>query len=288
MVGSVVAAQPSAIGPADRIYRNGVIFTAVADHPGAEALAIRDGRIVYVGGNAGAAPFVGAATVSVDLKGGFLMPGLINGHMHPLAAGAQLMKCGLDYAPLTIAELQQRVQACLDRTAAKEPDGWLEVVSWFQESMRPAGVKTSRATLDALKTSRPIIVRSSFGHTVLANTRALEIARITASTPDPLGGKIWREDGGGPTGLLEDAAFAVFDSLLPKATAEENAAAAAAALKAMNAQGVTSFLDAAAAPEDMAAFAAVRRAGGLTARAHFAPLIEPAQRATPRARWRGW
>ena len=150
--------------PADRVYRNGVIFTADARNGTAEALAIRDGRIVYVGSNQGLAPFVGAATVSVDLKGKFLMPGLVDGHMHPLEAGRQLLKCSLNYESLTIAELQQRVQACLDHDASNDPDAWLEVVSWFQESMRPAGVKTSRATLDVLKTDpadyRPLLFRT--------------------------------------------------------------------------------------------------------------------------------
>jgi predicted amidohydrolase YtcJ len=264
-------------GLADRVYRNGVIFTADERNGTAEALAIRDGRVVYVGSNQGVAAFVGAATAVVDLKGRFLMPGLIDGHMHPLEAGGQLLKCGLKYDSLTIAEMQQRIQSCIDHESSKEPDSWLEVVSWFQESMRPAGVKTSRATLDVLKTTRPIIVISSFGHTALANTRALALARITASTPDPIGGKIWRDARGEPTGLLEDAAYEVFSKLLPKSTAEENVVAATVALKAMSQQGVTSFLDAAASPEAIAAFAAVRRAGGLTARAHFAPVISPAE-----------
>ena len=263
--------------PADRVYRNGVIFTADAAHTTAEALAIRDGRIVYVGGNQGVAAFVGPATVSVDLKGKFLMPGLVDGHMHPLEAGAQLMKCSLNYEPLTVAEMQQRIQACLDHETSKEPDAWLEVVSWFQESMRPAGVKTSRATLDALKTTRPVLVISSFGHTALANTRALALAKITASTPDPVGGKIWRDSNGEPTGLLEDSAYEGFFALLPKSTAEENTAAATAALKAMRKQGVTSFLDAAASAESIAAFTVVHKNGGLTARAHFAPVISPAE-----------
>ena len=114
-----------------------------------------------------------------------------------------------------MSELQQRVQGCLDQTKSQEPNTWLEVVSWFQESMRPAGVKTSRATLDVLNTKRPIIVRSSFGHTVLANSRALALAKISAATPEPLGGKIWRDANGEPTGLLEDAAFDVFRQLCP-------------------------------------------------------------------------
>jgi predicted amidohydrolase YtcJ len=272
-----IAGAQATNGPADRVYRNGVIFTADAQHRTAEALAIRAGRIVYVGSNQGLAPFVAGATVTVDLKGRFLMPGLVDGHMHPLEAGLQLLKCSLDYEPLTVGELQQRVQTCLDQATSKDPDAWLEVVSWFQESMRPAGVKTSRATLDALKTTRPILVRSSFGHTVLANTRALKLAKITASTPDPIGGKIWRDAAREPTGLLEDAAFAVFSTLLPKPAAADNMAGATAALKAMNRQGVTSFLDAVAPEVDITAFAAVRQAGRLTARAHFAPPIEPSE-----------
>jgi predicted amidohydrolase YtcJ len=137
----------------------------------------------------------------VDLNGRFLMPGLVDGHLHPLFAGQMLRKCNLNYESLTVAELQKWVQACLDKTRSQEPDGWLEVVNWFQESMRPAGVKTSRAILDVLKTSRPIIVRSSMGHTVLANSRALSLAKITKTTPEPAGGKIWRDaDGAIPLG----------------------------------------------------------------------------------------
>lgn len=278
---TLFGASPS--GAADRVYRNGVIFTADARNSTAEALAIRDGRIIYVGSAQGLAPLIGAATVSTDLKGKFLMPGLVDGHMHPLEAGRQLLQCSLNYESLTIAELQQRVQACLDHSASRDPNAWLEVVSWFQESMRPAGVKTSRATLDVLKTTRPIIVRSSFGHTVLANTRALALAGITTGTPDPIGGKIWRDAGGEPTGVLEDAAYEVFSDLLPRPTAQEDVTAAKAALAAMNRQGVTSFLDAAAAAEDMAAFAAVRRSGGLTVRAHFAPVIAPTEAGDPNA-----
>ena len=276
MAAPVLAAE-QVVDPADRVYLNGVIFTADARNSSATALAIRDGRILYVGTEAGLARYIGPATVKVDLQRRFLMPGLVDGHMHPLEAGATLLKCNLNYASLTVAELQRGIQACVEQTRAAEPDGWLEVVGWFQESMLPAGVKTSRATLDALHTKRPIIVRSSFGHTVLANSRALTLARITAATPDPVGGKIWRDAAGEPTGLLEDAAHHGFDSLLPQPTAAENVEAAAKALDAMQRQGVTSFLDASAEPENLVAFATLRKSGRLTARAHFAPVIAPSE-----------
>jgi predicted amidohydrolase YtcJ len=268
-------AAEQASGPADRVYLNGVVFTADARSSTASALAIRDGRILYVGSDAALARYIGPLTVKVDLQGRFLMPGLIDGHMHPVEAGGTLLKCNLHYASLTVAEMQQGIAACIEQTKAAEPDDWLEVVSWFQENMRPAGVKTGRATLDTLATKRPIIVRSSFGHTVLANSRALQLAKITAATPDPVGGKMWRDAAGEPTGLLEDAAHHVFDTLLPKPTPVQDVEAAAKALDAMKQQGVTSFLDAAAPRENLVAFATLRKAGKLTARAHLAPLINP-------------
>jgi len=271
------AASPTA----DRVYRNGTVYTADAHGSIVEAVAIREGHIVYLGNNAGVVSYIGPATKVTDLQGGFLMPGLVDGHLHPLEAGLKLANCSLDYQSLTVAELEERVQACLDKSQGQEPDGWLEVVNWFQESMRPAGVKTNRATLDVLKTSRPIIVVSSFGHTALVNSRALALAKITKTTPEPPGGKIWRDADGTPTGLLEDSAYAVYSELIPKPTPEENIAAARAAQKALNRQGVTSFLDADAAPEDMAAFTAVQAAGELTVRAHFAPKIAVAEAGDP-------
>src|SRR5262249_36936548 len=129
--------------PADRVYRNAAVFTADEKNSLAEAVAIRDGRIVYGGSNARVAPFSDAATRATELKGGFLMPGLVDGHLHPLEAGLKLQKCSMNYESLTVEQLQTRVQACLHKTKNQEPDGWLEVVSWFQESMKPAGVKTS-------------------------------------------------------------------------------------------------------------------------------------------------
>ena len=81
---------------ADRVFRNGKIYTIDARGTIAQAIAIRDGRIVYVGTNDKLAPFIGASTKVTDLHGRFLMPGLIDGHMHPLEGGLVLRKCGLN------------------------------------------------------------------------------------------------------------------------------------------------------------------------------------------------
>ena len=279
------AAVPAGAAPADAadtVYEHGVVYTVDARDSVQSALAVRAGRIAYVGTDAGVAPFIGPQTKVIDLRGKMLMPGLVDGHSHPLQGGAALLKCSLNYQQLNTAQLQARIQACLDQTRSNEPDGWLEVVNWFQEGMLPAGTATNSATLDVLKTKRPILVASSFGHTSLVNSRALRIAGLSAKTVDPLGGKVGRDAAGNPSGILEDAAQEIVAKNLPAATPADNVKAAKAALDALRKQGVTTFLDAAAETPSLKAFAAVQRAGKLTARAHFAVLITPPQGRDPR------
>ncbi|KQQ47783.1 hydrolase [Duganella sp. Leaf126] len=269
---------------ADTIYRNGYIYTVDANDSVQQALAVRGGRIVYVGDDAGAARLQGRRTTVIDLGGKMLMPGLVDGHLHPQSGGSRLLNCSLDYLPLTVAQFQQRIQACLDsdvRLGKGDPQRWLVVVNWFQQGMLPDGVTTSAATLDALKTDRPILVRSSFGHSLQLNSKGIAVAGITVATPDPAGGKIARDAGGQATGLLEDAAQDLAMNLLPPLTVAENLAASAKALEAMRRQGITSFLDAYTDPETMTAFTTLQRQGKLTARAHFAVLIDLDKGNTP-------
>ena len=206
------------------------------------------------------------------------MPGLIDGHMHPQSGGSRLLNCSLDYQALTVAQFQSRIQACIDndKRSGKPsgPDRWLVVVNWFQQGMLPEGVETTAATLDALKTDRPVLVRSSFGHSVQLNSKAIKLAGITRDTKDPAGGKITRDASGNATGLLEDAAQDMAMNLLPPLTVAENLAASTAALAAMRKQGITSFLDAYTDPETMTAFTDLHKQGKLTARAHFAVLVD--------------
>ena len=284
LVASALAASlpaHAATMPADTVYRNGYIYTVDAQDSVQQALAVKDGRIAYVGSDAGAGAYVGKRTKVVDLQGKMMMPGLVDGHMHPLAGGAQLLRCNLNYLPLTVPEFQARIQACLDKDGAREANKPLFVVNWFQQDMRPAGTEATHATLDALKTKRPIMVASSFGHSTLINARALQLAGIGRATPDPVAGRINRDAAGDATGVLEDSAQELVGKLMAEPTAKENAAAVKAALSALREQGVTSFLDAAADDAALRAFGAVQKQGGLTARAHFALLLPPAQAADP-------
>jgi predicted amidohydrolase YtcJ len=268
------ATAGAATPPADTLYRNGIVYTVDATDSVHQALAVRAGRIVYVGTNAGAARLAGKATKIVDLHGRMVMPGLIDAHMHPQSGGSRLLNCSLDYVPLTVPQFQARIQACIDKDGEQDPGRWLVVVNWFQQGMQPDGVATTAATLDALTTARPIIVRSSFGHSALLNTKGLATAKIANDTKDPVGGKIARDAFGAATGLLEDAAQDLAMNLLPPLTVAENLAASTKALDAMRRQGITSFLDAWTDPETMTAFTTLQRQGKLTARAHFGVLID--------------
>lgn len=269
--------------PADTVYRNGYVYTVDARDSVQQALAVRAGRIVYVGDNDGVKAYTGSKTEVIDLQGRMLMPGLIDGHMHPQSGGSRLLNCSLNYESLTVAQFQSRIQACLDNDKKSGADRWLIVVNWFQQGMLPDGVETSAATLDALKTERPIIVRSSFGHSALLNSRGIKLAKIERDTPNPAGGVITRDDKGNATGLLEDAAQDLAMNLLPPLTVAENLAASKAALAAMRQQGITSFLDAYTDPETMTAFTDLQKQGKLTARAHFAVLIDLDKGATPQS-----
>lgn len=268
---------------ADTVIVGGQIHVLDAGDSVVTALAIRDGRVIFAGDDTGARALAGPQTKVIGLAGGVVMPGLIDGHMHPLQGGLGILSCSLDYRRLTIPEIQAIVRGCLAKDPNAGDDKWLAVINWFQQETQPLGVVTTRALLDALPTRRPIFLSSSFGHSTLANSRALELAGITASTPDPVGGQIHRDAGGAPTGLLEDAAQGIVTGKVPEPTEAENRAAARAALSAMARQGVTGFLDAVATPESIAAFSAVEAEGGLTARAHFAPLIAPKDGPAPDA-----
>ncbi|QOL48544.1 amidohydrolase [Massilia litorea] len=279
----MAGAAAQAAVPADLVYRNGFVYTVDAGDSVHQALAVRAGRIVYVGADAGARALTGKATRVIDLHGRMLMPGLVDAHMHPQSGGSRLLNCSLDYRRLSVPQFQARIQACLDHDRDKGPDRWLVVVNWFQQGMQPEGVTTSAATLDALTTTRPIIVRSSFGHSVQLNSRAIALAGIRSDTPGPAGGRIVRDTKGAATGLLEDAAQDLAMRLLPPLSAAENLAASGKALAAMRAQGITSFLDAWTDPETMTAFRTLQRRGRLTARAHFAVLVDLDKGVTPKA-----
>jgi hypothetical protein len=147
---SAVAADPTA----EVVYRQGTVYTVDQRGTVAQALAVAGGKIVYVGTDAGASALVGKDAKVIDLAGRTLMPGLIDGHMHPVAAGIDLLKCNMNYLSLTASQFKARLQGCLDeRRKTDGPDSWLEVVNWFRYGMGAAASGVDRKLLDSLKSA---------------------------------------------------------------------------------------------------------------------------------------
>ena len=242
--GARALAKTATSGPADTVFLGGSVITMDGRRRIAKAMAVSYGRIVYVGGVTGARDWIGARTEVVDLAGGAVMPGIHDGHVHPLYAGRLLQQCSLGYLPLTVDEMRAMIQTCLDDTVDQEPDGWLPVADWDLQSMTPSGLPIVKEILDVLQTQRPIIVRSTDGHNALVNSRALQIAGVTASTPDPIDGTIVRDGQGNPTGHLIDGAIGLVEQYVPEPTFDQDVASMRTALGVMAARGVTTLNDA--------------------------------------------
>ncbi|MQA74353.1 MAG: amidohydrolase family protein [Solirubrobacterales bacterium] len=256
---------------ADLVLRNGFVYTVDAKERVKQAVAVDDGRIVFVGSNGKAKQFIGPDTRVVDLRGKMVMPGLMDGHIHELSGGRQLTACSLDYQDLEDDQMRAVIQECLDSTSDQEPDGWLSVEAWLAQSTPDP----DKSILDALDTNRPILVTDT--HVGLANSRALELAGIDSGTPDPPDGRIGRYPNGEPNGILVDGAVGLVRDLIPQPTFEQDLASLNAAVDALNAEGVTSIMDASADEHTLQLFEALEAQGELTLRADFALRISQAE-----------
>jgi predicted amidohydrolase YtcJ len=276
LTAAVVGCGGSDIDAADVVLRGGKVVTMDANRRIAQAVAVRAGRIAFVGSDADAALRIGPSTKVIELGGRMLMPGFIDAHLHSLAGGRALLQCDLAYAPLTRAQLAAKLQACVDATAEREPDAWLEAVNWDRQSTAALDADPTKALLDALNTRRPIAVTSSDFHSVLANSRAFALAGIDAATPDPTGGSFLRAVDGAPTGICEDAAGWQLKGAIPPDSESDLMKQGRAALAALREQGITSFMDAAAGAAHGRIFGALRDAGELTARVNLAINLDAA------------
>lgn len=267
--GAALGARPRR---AATVILGGRVFSGRLRDSGHTAVAMgRDGTILEVGSNAVVRRLVGSGTEVVDAAGGTIMAGIHDGHMHPLGAALASLNPSLGNAELTIPELRAEVQAMLDATKDREPDGWLNITDWNPVGLRPAGTVADRSILDALSTSRPIALQGSDFHNMLVNSRALAVAGIDKTTPNPSGGEIVRDGVGAPTGLLKDSAQELVRSAIPGPTDAEAQAAFADMAAYLLANGITSFLDAATDEDSLRTYRGLIAAGNL--RQHVTPAL---------------
>ena len=246
---------------ADLVFRGGAVYTLRPEDPWAEAVAVREGRIAFVGDDAGALRYVGGHTQVIDLGGRMLLPGFHDTHAHPLSGGLELGECNL-YDAKTPTEVEGIVRAY----AAAHPDlAWIRGNGW-QLPVFPAA-NPQKSMLDRLVPDRPALFYAADGHSAWVNSRALALAGVTAQTPDPPNGRIERNPGTRePTGTLRESAVSLVAGKLPPYSDGERLGAARRALAEANRLGITSITDADAGPDYLRAYAALDQRNELTAR----------------------
>jgi len=248
--------------PADLVILGGDVQTMDASTPKASAVAARDGRITYVGDDAGATRLVGPETKVLRAGGVTVLPGLIDSHIHAADGAVGLGGCSLDGKQLTLDAATQVIRRCL---AEDRGPGWLVV-----GEVNSAGFKADRRALDAIAAERPLFLWGADGHTGWVNTRGLALAGITRDTRDPPDGRIERDASGQPTGFLVDGGLAPVLASLEKPTPQKRLQALRDFLPQLHAAGITSYLEANTGAETVAAYAELARLRELTARVSIA------------------
>ena len=249
--------------PADLILRGGRIVTVDAGWRIAEAVAIRDGKFVAVGGDAAVAALAGPSTQVIELAGRTVVPGLIDTHLHQLFAALNSPAVQL-LSSRSIADVQKAIAARVAQTPAGQ---WVRASSGWHESILEEGRMPTRFELDRVSPDHPVVIPRG-GHVVTVNSKALELAGITKDTPNPEGGVIVRDPATGEaTGvLLETAAYLVRRILPPPPPAASMAQLLKEAMRELNSFGIVGVVEPGIDERQIALYRQVHDAGEMTVR----------------------
>ncbi len=266
---------PDIGGPADLVLLDGRIVTVDPDHPEAEALAVKDGRVAALGSTDEIRTTVGPETEVIELDGRLAIPGFIEGHGHFLGVGNAQMILKLGESE----NWNRIVDQVAEAVAQAAPGTWIEGRGWHQEKWDevPGGAVEDlphHLGLSEISPENPVLLRHASGHAAFANALAMELAGIDDDTPDPPGGTIVRDAEGRATGALRETAQRLVARARDRALAERSPEEQRAELEEMVrlaaeeslAKGVTSFQDAGSSFETIDLFRELAEAGELPIR----------------------
>ncbi|MBS0264019.1 MAG: amidohydrolase [Planctomycetes bacterium] len=255
-----IFAQAPESRPAETVFLNGAVYTVDASRSWAEAVVIRDGKIVYVGTTRGASPWIGPQTKTIDLQGKMLLPGFHDAHVHLVGGGIELGECDLN----GLTKLED-ILAAVRKYAAEHPHKkWIRGGGWPLTLQK----QIHKSQLDQIVPDRPVHLDAADGHSSWDNSLALAAAKITRETPQPARGRIEHDpQTGEPTGVLREAAAFLVADEIPPHSPEEYQEGLRRGLKLANRLGITSVCEARVTDRHLEAFAALEKRGELTVRA---------------------
>jgi predicted amidohydrolase YtcJ len=251
------AQQPSF---ADLVIVHGHVWTVDPENSRAEAVAVRDSRIVAVGSDREIAKWIGPATKTIDAQGKSVLPGFIDAHVHFSSGGGEISSVHLRDAN-TPQEFARRIGEQARKLGKGE---WMLGGTWDHELWGGKPLP-SHDWVDSLTPDTPVFVSRYDGHMAMANALALRLAGITRDTKDPPGGTIVRDHDGNPTGLLKDAAMNLIYRVIPPPSEEQLLRMIHAAMDEARRVGVTSIHDI-SSTEDVRAYQTLEARGELTLR----------------------
>lgn len=220
--------------PADLVFQGGTVWTGIPGQPMAEAIAVGDGRVLAVGTSREIQEHVGPGTETVALDGRMVLPGFIDSHTHFIPGGFQLSSVDLRDAA-TPEEFARRIGEFAETLP---PGSWITGGDWDHEMW--GGELPRRDWIDGLTPEHPVLVSRLDGHMAVANSLALELGGVTATTPVPAGGEMVLDPvTGEPTGVLKDEAMGLVSGSIPESTEEELDRALDAAIAHALSLGVT-------------------------------------------------
>ena len=202
LLASVSGKPWTAAETADVVFKNGNIYTVNERQPRAEAVAVKAGKIIFVGSNANAKAYEGKGTRVVDLKGNTVVPGLTDSHYHLAGVGAREMNLNLE----GITTLEAFLAKVKERVDSAKPGEWVTGRGWIETFWKPP-VFPTRWDLDKISPNNPVALVRADGHATVANSAAIKIANVTRDTPNPFGGEIMKDkQTGEPNGMFLDRA----------------------------------------------------------------------------------
>lgn len=261
------AEPPNTQSAPDYVVVNARVLTSDDNQPTAQAFAVKNDRFTAVGSSSDIQNMAGSSTEIIDAEGMTVTAGFIDAHSHPAGAGVnELVQVNADLR--SVSEITTALKARADVT----PEGqWIRAFK-YDDTKLAEGRPINRFDIDEEIPNHPVVIGHRGGHTSVYNTTALAMAGVTAETPDPPGGRFYRDANGRLTGLVQGPARAVFSDLIPSdSTREQRRDGVKLISELMTAAGLTSVHQTSAGRNDMVAYQDARDDGDLRFRMYLFP-----------------